>query len=59
MENDEQRWQTIGVSAGIVVLLVVYTLREEDGDEIIRIISARKATPQEREAYAEAHEKNG
>lgn len=59
MENHEQRWQIIGVSAGIVVLLVVYTPREEDGDEIIRIISARKATPQERKAYAEAHEEHG
>jgi len=58
-KDDEQRWQIIGVSAGISVLLVAYTMREEEGDEIIRIISARKATPLERKAYAESHKKNG
>lgn len=58
-EDDPQRWQIIGMSAGISVIFVAYTVREEEGDEIIRIISARKATPRERKAYAEAHEKNG
>ena len=59
VERDEERWQIIGVALGIAVLLVAYTVLEEKGDEIIRIISARKATPQERKAYAEGHQENG
>ena len=47
----EKRVQTIGrVSFGI--LLVVYTERvNEDGQEVIRIISARKANKKERAEY--------
>ncbi len=44
--GDEDRWQTIGFARE--VLFVVYTEREGD---IIRIISARCATRQEREWY--------
>jgi uncharacterized protein (DUF4415 family) len=33
------------MAAGVVPLLVVHTHREEGGEEDIRIISARKATP--------------
>ena len=36
------------------VLLVVHTVREEGLGAIIRIISARKATPAERKLYEEA-----
>lgn len=52
---DEERWQTIGVISGIVVF-VVHTAPELDavtGEEIGRIISARKATAHERRAYEE------
>ena len=45
----EDRWITIGM-AGPAVIVVAYTVREEDG-EVIRLISARKANAQEREAY--------
>lgn len=51
VEDGEERWQTLGVAAGIVVLLVAHTYREEGGEEMIRIISARKATPRERTLY--------
>jgi hypothetical protein len=50
---DEQRWRTIGL-VGQVIVLVVHTAHEWDpeiGDEVGRIISARKATPRERRAY--------
>jgi uncharacterized protein len=47
----EERWQTLGLVGGMVVLLVAHTYREEDGEEVIRIISARKATRLERERY--------
>ena len=36
------------------VLLVVHTIREEGLSAIIRIISARKATPAERKLYEES-----
>jgi hypothetical protein len=49
--DSEDRWQTIGTIDGLVVLLVAHTL----DDEVIRIISARKATPRERRLYEEAN----
>ncbi len=51
VEDGEERWQTLGLVGGIVILFVAHTYREEGGEEIIRIISARKATAQERAAY--------
>ena len=36
---------------GIVVILVAHTIRFESGNEIIRIISARKADRKERNRY--------
>jgi uncharacterized protein len=52
----ELRWQTIGMVQGKQILLVAHTLSgsvNEGGEEVIRIISARKATPQERSIYAQ------
>lgn len=44
-EGGEERWQTLGQVGGIVILMVAHTHREdEQGEEIIRIISARKAS---------------
>lgn len=51
VEDGEERWQTLGLAGGMVVLLVAHTYREEAGEEIIRIISARKATAYERKIY--------
>ncbi len=50
----EERWQTLGMIGGVVVF-VVHTWPEPDatGEEIGRIISARKATSHERKAYEE------
>jgi uncharacterized DUF497 family protein len=54
--ESEERWRTLGLVKGVVVLIVVHTIKEdEDGYEEIRIISARKATRAEREAYEESH----
>ncbi|WP_312413017.1 BrnT family toxin [Pseudescherichia sp.] len=50
-ENGEHRWQTIGLVHGIVVILVAHTIRFESGEEVIRIISARKADRKERNRY--------
>lgn len=46
---DEERFVTIGVDGFGRVLVVVYTLR----GEAIRVISARKASRQERQQYKE------
>jgi uncharacterized DUF497 family protein len=51
--NDEERWQTVGAIDNSIIVVVAHTFREEAGDEVIRIISARKASPSERRAYAE------
>lgn len=46
---DEERFVTIGIDALGRVLVVVYTLRDDE----IRLISARQATWQERQQYEE------
>ena len=49
--DGEERWHALGNALGVVLLLVVHTYRLQDGDEVIRIISARKATSHERRQY--------
>ena len=55
IEDGEERWQTLGVVHGVTVLLVAHTITEDDDEgepvEVIRIISARRATPRERKRY--------
>jgi uncharacterized DUF497 family protein len=51
--DGEERWQTLGLAGGIMVLLVAHTDYEEDSEPVIRIISARRATPRERRMYEE------
>ncbi len=50
-EAGELRWQALGLAGGVVMLLVAHTVREEGGDEVIRLISARRATRKERNRY--------
>ncbi len=54
-DGGEQRWQTVGTVERFMILVVAHTIIEEDDDggsiEIIRIISARRATPRERRRY--------
>ena len=56
IENGEERWQTIGMIENIVIVMVAHTIKLETElqEEIIRIISARKATRAERQEYEEA-----
>lgn len=49
--DGEERWQTIGMIHGVLVVLVVHTIRLEDDTEIIRLISARDATKAEIRKY--------
>ena len=54
IEESEERWHSIGMAGGMLLLLVVHTFRGAEDDEVARIISARKATPRERTIYEEA-----
>jgi uncharacterized DUF497 family protein len=47
----EERWQAIGIAEGIVILTVSHTSRGDGGNEVVRIISARKASRTERSEY--------
>jgi uncharacterized protein len=47
--DGEQRFHLLGTSAQLRILVVVHAYREPSG--IIRLISARKATPSERAQY--------
>ena len=53
-KHTEERWVTIGRSADKRTLVVVHLYRsQEGGHEVIRIISARKATRREARQYEE------
>ena len=55
IEKGEARWQTLGMVEDLLLLMVAHTVREEleDGTlvEVVRIISARRATRKERRRY--------
>lgn len=55
IENGEWRWQSIGMLDGQCVILVAHTVHEQDGSEVIRIISARKAELKERKRYGQQY----
>ena len=54
-ENEEERWQTIGLISGVLVVLVAHTVLESKKGIVIRLISARKATKQERVRYEKSN----
>jgi uncharacterized DUF497 family protein len=51
VEGGEYRWQTLGLVEGCLLLLVAHTVGDGEGVEIVRIVSARKATRKERQRY--------
>ena len=52
VEGGELRWLTIGLVDGALLILVAHTIHDlEGGGEIVRIISARRATKRERRRY--------
>ncbi len=51
-EDGEERWWTIGL-VGHWILVVVHTWVENEEEDVIRIISARRATASERRRYEE------
>ncbi len=50
--DGEVRWRTVGEVEGRMLLVVAHTLKEE-GEEVVRIISAREATSHERREHEE------
>jgi len=50
-ENGEYRWQSIGMVRGCMMVVVAHTTRFEDGTEIIRLISSRRAERRELRRY--------
>ena len=49
----ENRFKRLGISAEGRIIILVYSYRRlKDGKETLRIITARRASPKEREAYA-------
>ena len=53
----EARWLTVGLVKAVLVIVVIHTWRDENDEEVIRIISARKATSSERYEYENQHKK--
>ena len=52
-EDGEQRWQIIGMTGGLTLLLVIYVDHSDRENEIIRLISARKADVYEEGLYTD------
>ena len=50
--DGEQRWHAIGYAGGDLLLIVFHTIVSED-EQVVRLISARKVTPNERAEYEE------
>jgi uncharacterized DUF497 family protein len=55
VEGEVRLW-TIGRIHNLLIVVVVHVTLVADDDQIIRIISARKATPLERRVYEEENE---
>jgi uncharacterized protein len=51
--GDEQRYWAVGLIGSLAVVVVVQTWQEADGEEVLRIVSARKASARERRLYEE------
>ncbi|MBI5483132.1 MAG: BrnT family toxin [Deltaproteobacteria bacterium] len=51
IEDGEERWHSMGLVNGVLLLLVVHTTKYAGQTEITRIISARRTTSHERKCY--------
>ena len=47
----EDRWILLGKSLNDIILVIVHTFKNKDSIELVRIISARKATNREKQVY--------
>jgi uncharacterized DUF497 family protein len=53
VEGSEERWRAIGRVDATTVVVVAHAVRIRAGNEVIRIISARRASQQESDRYEE------
>lgn len=51
IEGGEPRWHAVGLVGPVLVLVVVHSCPDAGDESRVRIISARKATRQERRRY--------
>ena len=51
IKDGEQRWKTIGIAENTLILFIGHLVYDDEGTEVIRIITARKATAHERKEY--------
>jgi uncharacterized DUF497 family protein len=49
--DGEERWQAIGKVFSLPLLVVAHAWRDQHGEEVVRIISARQASSHERKRY--------
>lgn len=52
-KHEEERWITLGQSIEGLLLVVIHTYFSAELGEVVRLISARKATSKERRNYEE------
>lgn len=55
--DGEERWRTIGRAGPVTILFIAHTYLDDDGEEFVRLIMARKATRQEMKAYERRDER--
>ena len=55
VEDGEERWHAIGMIEDVLLIVAVHAYRIEGLDEVIRMISARRATSHERKLYEKAN----
>lgn len=55
VKDGEQRWRTVGMAENTLILFIGHLVYDDDGTEVIRIITARKATAHERKEYYGNH----
>lgn len=54
----ERRWRVLGAADDLIVIFVVHVMREQGENDIVRIISARRATRTERMLYEQNRHQN-
>jgi len=55
VEDGEERWHAIGMIEDVLLIVAVHAYRVEGSEEVIRMISARRATSHERKLYEKAN----
>ncbi|MEO7029125.1 MAG: BrnT family toxin [Acidobacteriaceae bacterium] len=56
-QDGEECWQTFGLVDSVLLSMVAHTVRQESvTEEVIRIISARRATANERRRYEDEND---